>query len=86
MKLFCVIGIAATAAMLLKSNPEIVGNADVERSMPAAGENVDVVCACCAHRMAGPPDNSNIRGYGPRPSPGRRLEASEQIKNTLASV
>jgi len=34
---------AATAAMLLKPDPQIVGDADVERSVPAAGEDIDVI-------------------------------------------
>ena len=36
---------AATAADAAQADPKIVGNADVKRSVPAAGENVDVVCA-----------------------------------------
>jgi hypothetical protein len=42
----------SAAAMLLKPNPEIVGDANVERSMPAARENVNVVYASYAHRDA----------------------------------
>jgi hypothetical protein len=39
---------AATAAVLLKPCPQVVGDADVERSVAAAGEDVDIICACCA--------------------------------------
>ena len=38
-----------TAAMLLKPCPQVIGDADVERSMSAAGEDVDVIYAYCAH-------------------------------------
>jgi len=38
-----------TAAMLLKPCPQVIGDADVERSVSAAGEDVDVTCACSAH-------------------------------------
>jgi hypothetical protein len=34
-----------TAAMLLKPCPQVIGDADVERSVSAAGEDVDVICA-----------------------------------------
>jgi hypothetical protein len=37
---------AATAAMLLKPIPQVVGDADIEGSVAAARENVDVLCAC----------------------------------------
>jgi hypothetical protein len=33
---------ATTAAMQFKPCPQIIGDADVERSVPAAGEDVDV--------------------------------------------
>jgi hypothetical protein len=36
---------AAAAAMALKPNPEIVGNANVKRSVPAARENINIVPA-----------------------------------------
>jgi hypothetical protein len=38
---------AATGAMLLKSSSQIIGDADVERAVSAAGENVDVIGAGC---------------------------------------
>jgi len=38
-----------TAAMLLKPCPKVIGDADVERSVSAAGEDVDLIFACCAH-------------------------------------
>jgi hypothetical protein len=37
-----------TASMLLKPLPKLIGDPDVERSVAAAGEDVDVVFACCA--------------------------------------
>jgi hypothetical protein len=42
----------SAAAMLPKPDPEIVRDANVERSVPTARENVNVICACCAHRGA----------------------------------
>ena len=40
---------AATGAMLLKSSTQIICDADVKRSVSAAGENVDVVGAGLRH-------------------------------------
>jgi hypothetical protein len=40
---------AATGAMLLKSSSQILGDADVQRSVSAACEDVDVVGACLRH-------------------------------------
>jgi hypothetical protein len=42
---------AATAAVLLKPGPHVVGNADIESPVFPAGENVDVI-RCCAHGFA----------------------------------
>ena len=60
---------AVTGTMLFKPRPHIGGDADVQRSVPAAGENVDVVSAGPADESAKP----GFGGYGSRPSPGRRL-------------
>jgi hypothetical protein len=43
---------AVTAPVLFKPCPQIVGDADVQRSVPAAGEDVNVVRACSAHDLA----------------------------------
>ena len=60
---------AVTGTMLFKPRPHIAGDADVQRSIPAAGENLDVVSAGAAHESANP----GLGDYGSRPSPGRRL-------------
>jgi hypothetical protein len=63
---------AATAAVPLKPCPQVIGDADLERSVAAAGEDIDVVIAGSGHDLARLCKNSDIGGYGSRPSPGRR--------------
>jgi hypothetical protein len=43
---------AATAAVPLKPCPQVIGDADLERSVAAAGEDVDVVIAGSGHDLA----------------------------------
>jgi hypothetical protein len=87
----------ATSTMLLKSRPHIVGDANVQRSIPATGENVDVVCTADGRGPALSRKKSSLRGYGPGLRRDDVEEASaekqrmicpplEQIKNTLASI
>ena len=59
-------GRALAAAMLFKPYPQIVGDADVERSVPAAGEEIDIVVFIVGHGR----NAANDGGYGSRPSPG----------------
>jgi hypothetical protein len=61
---------AMTVAMLIKLGPQIIGDANVERSVSAASENVDAVGAC-AHGFSRPRNNSEAGGYGSWRSPGR---------------
>jgi hypothetical protein len=65
---------ATAGTVLLEPRPHIVGDADIQRSIPAAGEDVDVITARVAHGSA----NSGIGGYGSRPSPGRRSVSASQ--------
>jgi hypothetical protein len=55
---------AMTASMLFKPLPKVIGDADVKRTVSAAGENVNVICACSAHDLARLCKNSDIGGYG----------------------
>jgi hypothetical protein len=77
---------AMIASMLLKPLPQVMGDADVKRTVSAAGENVDAICACSAHGLARLRKNSDIGGWVPAFAGTTVLPASEQIKNTLASL
>jgi hypothetical protein len=56
---------AATGAMLLQPSLEIIGDANVERAVSAAGEDVDVVWLA-AGMLVRPCKNFYARGYGSR--------------------
>jgi hypothetical protein len=77
---------AMIASMLLKPLPQVMGDADVKRTVSAAGENVNAICACSAHGLARLRKNSDIGGWVPAFAGTTVLPASEQIKNTLASL
>ena len=69
----------STGPMLLKPSAQVVCHADIERSVPATGENVDVVRV--AH---GPPQNRRLVVV--RPGFRQDDKRIERIKNTLASL
>ena len=87
--------------MLLEPRPHIVGDADIQRSVPAAGEDVDIVSDSAAHGSPNPRllwlwvptfagTTSGLRQIdlhrGTTLDSSDFISLSEQIKNTLASI
>ena len=73
---------ATTGAVLLKSNSQVVGDADVQRSVSAVCENVDVTGVGLLH--SGKNFGTVVMGPGVRRDD--EYWPLEQIKNTLASL
>jgi hypothetical protein len=63
---------ALPGAMLLEARANVVGDANVERPVMAAGEDVDVIAASVHERLQSR-DETGFWGNGSWPSPGRRL-------------